>query len=145
MEVLDDEYLLRLTFAPEHFVNGQFQQGAISLQDLTARGVSVDRTSITSKETVLQRVEAQAVRFPLERELPVYSLLHCADVRAESDEDGQPLFVVQEAIVAGNDGHALIYSRDRSLGKGALRKLRGRLLEKMADSLVGLEEVFPDI
>lgn len=145
MEVLDDESLLRLTFAPEHFVDGRFQQGAVALEDLKKRGVSVDRTALTTKCVVLRRVNEQSSRKPGDRELPVFSLLRCGDVRSESDENGVPCFKVEASPTDENPGHASIFSTDRTLGKGALRKLRDKLLAQMADTLVPLDDAFSNI
>ncbi|UJJ30246.1 hypothetical protein [Halopseudomonas maritima] len=144
MEVLDEESLLRLTFAPEHFVDGEYQQSAISLEDLKIRGVSVDRTGLTKKEVVLERVASQAARRPDEREMPVYSLLRCSAVRDATNPAGDPFFDVEPARVRGNDGHALIFSKDRTLGKGGMRKVRDELLSQMTATLTTLELVYPD-
>lgn len=142
-DVQDHENLLRLTFAPEHFVGGEFQPTAVSLADLRERGFSVDRTSITTKDVVMQRVEDQSARAPAKREVPVYSLLQCGEVRAEADEH-RPLFDVEASPMDDNPGHASIYSSDRTLTDSQLRRLRIRLIALMEGSLVTLDGAFAE-
>lgn len=141
-KVLDDESLLRLTFSPEHFSDGQFKQTAIALDDLSVRGLSVDRVQITPREVVQERIVKQAERKPCERELPVISLLKCCDVRSEIDEGGAPYFDVEASPIEGNAGHASIYSSNRELKRAALRRLREKLLMQMARRIVSLDDVF---
>ena len=59
------------------------------------------------------------------------------------DASGKPDFLVEASPVEGNPGHASIYSMDRQLGKGGLRKLRTKLLVHMSKGLIPFGEVFP--
>lgn len=140
---MDDEKLIRLTFAPEHHDGEEFLNGAVSLDDLRDRGFSVDRQSVTTIETVSQRISDQTERNPEKRQDVLFSELECRAIRNEIDEtSGKPLFSVNATPVPENDGHASIKSA-QPLGNGGLRKIRTRLIAHM-NQLVRLEDIgFP--
>ncbi|MDN5450023.1 MAG: hypothetical protein L0G06_03925 [Enterobacterales bacterium] len=140
---MDDEKLIRLTFTPEHHDGNEFLNGAVSLEDLRDRGFSVDRQSVTTIETVSQRISAQTERKPEKRQDVLFSELECGALRSEIDEvSGVPIFSVDATPAPNNDGHASIKSY-QALGNGGLRKIRTILIAHM-NKLVRLEDIgFP--
>lgn len=141
--VNDDESIIRMTFSPESYQDGEFLPSAVSLDDLKARGFSVDRESITTLAVVRERIETQQQKKPEDRHFPIFSKLSCAAIRVEAAEDQQTMFVVEALPDGKNDGHAVIKSAIPR-GKGELRKLRNRLIQHL-NNVVPLESLqFPE-
>lgn len=130
----DDEWLLRLHFSTEHIQDGDVIPAAISLEDLSTRGFSVDREAIVNTDTLVARACIQSNNKPEQRVQPFLSRCNCGAVRSITYEDKQA-FKVEESPQPDNRAHAHILSA-QPLGKGSLRKLRSLLL-------VHLQELVP--
>lgn len=143
VHVGDEEFIIRMTFSPESYKDGEFLPTAVSLQDLRDRGFSVDRESLTIKSAVLSRIDIQRQKKPDDRQFPLFSKLHSGAVRAEVDDAQQRMFVIEASPVEGNPGHAVIKSA-REKGDSALRKMRSRLIKHLAQGIVAFETLgFP--
>ncbi|MFG0767152.1 hypothetical protein ACF8Q9_09830 [Pseudomonas sp. TYF_15] len=140
----DDESLVRAFFCPEQHDGQEFLASVVSLADLKDRGFSVDRPILTPLSVLEHRVDAQRANKPDVREFAKFSQLFCAKLREDRDPSGQDYFEVQASPVnesdhePANPGHASIYSADRSLGRGGLRKVRTELIKHL-NNIVGLE------
>ncbi|WP_139214684.1 hypothetical protein [Pseudomonas linyingensis] len=133
--ICDSERIVRTTFSPEHFDGVEFSNAAISLDDLSSRGVSVDREGITPLSALDKRIEAQVAKNPDARQSVVYSVLLVGAVRAiQGQEASQALEVKADPIKEENEGHALILSA-KPRGKAELRALRLRLIGMMKAGL----------
>lgn len=106
-----------------------------SSDDLKDRGFSVDRPTLTPLSVLTHRVDNQRAKNPEKRELPKYSRLFYFQLKEDWNAEGQHYFEVQPSPVLesvdmpGNPGHASIYSDDKKLGNGGLRKVRTALIE----------------
>lgn len=133
--ICDSERVVRTTYSPEHFDGVDFSNTAISLDDLSRRGVSVDREGVTLLSALDRRIDAQVARNPEARHRVVYSSLLVGAVRAIlDDEKSQALEVKADPIEEENEGHALILTA-KPRGKAELRALRLKLIDMMKDGL----------
>lgn len=130
-----DESLVRAFFCPEQHDGSVFLNNAVSLDDLKERGFSVDRPLLTPMSVLLHRLRTQRASNPTQREQPKFSELFYEKLLNDTDTDtGKPLFEVLVTPVELSDkgpenrGHASVFSADRSLGRGGLRKIRTALL-----------------
>ena len=142
----EDESLVRAFFCPEQHDGQEFLATAVSLDDLKDRGFSVDRPILTPLSVLTHRVNTQRANKPDVREFTKFSQLFYAKLRDDRDPTGQDYFDVQASPVAesadepANPGHASIYSADKSLGRGGLRKVRTELIKHL-NNIVDLENV----
>ncbi|WP_060514746.1 hypothetical protein [Pseudomonas sp. NBRC 111132] len=142
----DDESLVRAFFCPEHHDGQAFLATAVSLDDLKDRGFSVDRPTLTPLSVLTHRVDNQRAKNPEQREFPKYSQLFYSKLKEDRNAEGQHYFEVQPSPVLesgdmpGNPGHASIYSADKKLGNGGLRKVRTALIEHL-NNVVELEHI----
>ncbi|MNV90333.1 hypothetical protein D3C71_1847080 [compost metagenome] len=92
------------------------------------------------------RLESQRVKNSEEREYAKFSELYYAKLKEDRDSAGQSYFDVQSSPVQKSDeepanpGHASIYSADKNLGKGGLRKVRTELIKHL-NNIVTLENI----
>lgn len=135
--VNDEEWLLRLHFSPEHFLNGELVPSAISTSDLGERGLSIDRECLIDPEIIKKRASDQSAKLPESRISPYLSRFQCESVRL-IQYNGKVAFEVRASPFLTNLAHADIVSA-QPLGKGGLRKLRCLLLEKF-QMLISLEQ-----
>jgi hypothetical protein len=117
--VKDAEELLRVIFYPEHVVNGNVIATAISLDDLSDRGFSIDRRTYASRSIIEQRINFQTEKMPEERQESTISKFRCGAVRKLRSEDRRRACIVVDTALPENPAHASIYSAE-SLGKGSL-------------------------
>ncbi|MNJ33325.1 hypothetical protein D3C77_280090 [compost metagenome] len=142
----DDESLVRAFFCPEQHNGQEFLATAVSLDDLKDRGFSVDRPTLTPLSVLTHRVTTQQANKPDVREFTKFSQLFYAKLKEDRDPAGQDYFDVQASPVTesedepANPGHASIYSADKSLGRGGLRKVRTELIKHL-NNIVELENV----
>ena len=142
----EDESLVRAFFCPEQHDGQEFLATAVSLDDLKDRGFSVDRPILTPLSVLTHRVDSQRANKPDVREFPKYSQLFYAKLREDRDSAGQDYFDVQSSPISktedepANPGHASIYSADKSLGRGGLRKVRTELIKHL-NNIVDLETI----
>jgi hypothetical protein len=125
-----DEWLLRLHFSPEHYLDGKLTPSAISLADLGGRGFSIDREHLVDVAIITRRAVDQNLRNPEQREKPYLSRFKCAPIRQLKYEN-KTAFIVEASPTEENLAHAHIVSEDRTLKKGELRQLRNLLLEEL--------------
>lgn len=142
----DDESLVRAFFCPEQHDGQVFLATAVSLDDLKDRGFSVDRPTLTPLSVLTHRVDNQRAKNPEKREFPKYSQLFYSKLKEDRNAEGQHYFEIQPSPVSesvdmpGNPGHASIYSADKNLGNGGLRKVRTALIEHL-NNVVELENI----
>lgn len=142
----DDESLVRAFFCPEQHDGQVFLATAVSLDDLKDRGFSVDRPTLTPLSVLTHRVDNQRAKNPEKREFPKYSQLYYSKLKEDRNAEGQHYFEIQPSPVLesvdmpGNPGHASIYSADKNLGPGGLRKVRTALIEHL-NNVVALENI----
>ncbi len=108
--VADDEFLLRLGYAPEHFLNGEVVVSAISSADLSKRGFSVDREKFALEKLIRERSLQQMEHSPGKREQTFLSRFRTGDLRKELTEDGSRAFVILDTAELDNPAHASIRS-----------------------------------
>jgi hypothetical protein len=137
----DDEWLLRLHFSPEHFLDGELIPAAISTSDLKDRGFSVDRERIVDLVTIEARAIIQQQKIPEQREKPYLSRFECGSIRLIQYEN-EIAFKLQGSPTDDNPAHAHILSAQK-LGNGGLKKLRKLLLEKL-QTFILLEQYIED-
>ncbi|WP_140414150.1 hypothetical protein [Bathymodiolus platifrons methanotrophic gill symbiont] len=125
----EQEVLLRLLYAPEHIVDGNVIETAISLKDLKCRGVSLDRLSYVEKEIIKKRIEAQTSKAPDERQEASLSKFSCSDIRNINNNNDQVFLIIDDATQT-NIAHASIF-----LIKGSCppRKARAELVRCLQD------------
>ena len=128
--VKDDEYLLRVIYAPEHIVDGLVIETAISLDDLSTRGFSLDRKIYKDDALIEQRIVNQTQKSPEQRQSSSISEFLCVDARNISvpEQTNERAFIIIDDAQDDNQAHASLYSAQDGLKKGALRKLRALLL-----------------
>lgn len=130
--VKDEECLLRVIYAPEHIVDGFVIGSAIPLQDLSARGFSLDREMYKDDALIEQRIVTQTQKSPDNRQSSSISRFLCGDARdistPVSEQINERAFIVIDDAQDDNPAHASLYSAQDGLGNGALRKLRSLLL-----------------
>lgn len=133
----DDESLVRAFFCPEQHNGTEFLPNAVSLDDLKDRGFSVDRPPYTPVSVLAHRLTNQKAKKPTEREFPKFSELFYRKLMDDKDGKGNSFFDVQISPVAkteqepANPGHASVFSADKSLGRGELRKVRSALIDHL--------------
>ena len=127
--VLDDEQLLRSLFNPDHIKYGVLQVAAIPLQDLQARGFSVNRLSHVTPELIYDAINRLLARRPGGE--PRYSegvaRFSAGAVRSIQDGESQ-VFVVIDTASPDNVGHAFIYLSDVSMPQSQARRMREQFL-----------------
>jgi len=106
----DDEFLLRLGYAPEHFLNGEVGVSAISSADLNERGFSVDREKFALENVIRERSLQQMEKSPGKREQTFLSRFRTGDLRKEATEDGSRAFVILDTAEPDNRAHASVLS-----------------------------------
>ena len=128
--VRDDEHLLRVIYAPEHIVGGFVIESAISLEDLSTRGFSLDREMYKDDTLIEQRIVNQTQKRPDERQSSFVSKFRCGDARGISVtyQTNERAFIVIDDAQDDNQAHASLYSTQDGLKRGALKKLRTLLL-----------------
>jgi len=130
--VKDDEYLLRVLYAPEHLVDGLVIESAISLEDLSTRGFSLDRKTHKDDDLIEQRIVNQTQKNPSNRQSSAISEFLCVDARSISiaapEQPKENAFIIIDDAQCDNPAHASLYSAQDGLKKGGLRKLRSLLL-----------------
>lgn len=128
--VKDQEYLLRVIYAPEHIVDGFVIESAISLEDLSTRGFSLDREMYKDDTLIELRIVNQTQKNPDKRQSSSVSKFLCGDARVISipEQTNERAFVVIDDAQDDNRAHASLYSAQDGLGKGTLRRLRSLLL-----------------
>ncbi|MCJ2059822.1 hypothetical protein MKL09_25240 [Methylobacterium sp. J-048] len=139
-----EEWLLRLTYHPEHFENGEIRPSAVNLEDLSSRGYSVDREHLVAPATITERARDQTAKNPKDRQSSFMSRFECGPVCNEVDTAGQTAFLVEASPVEAteeceaNPAHAHIKSAVHR-GKAGLRQIRLLLLRHL-QNLVTLDE-----
>ena len=126
--VQDEETLLRLGFSPEHMRDGKIGPSAIAFEDLTARGMSVDREKYVRRQVISDKAEDMMNRGLDSRKEALVSTFSCRDVRRLTDQNGRRAFVVIDTAIPENSAHASIYSA-YAQDRGQVRKIRKLLLE----------------
>ena len=128
--VADDEYLLRVIYSPEHIINGSVIESAISLDDLSTRGFSLDREMYQDQSLITKRIEIQSQKKPAERQSSSIFRFKCGAARSIQiiNQHDNRAFIVIDDAQQNNEAHASLYSAQIGLGKGELRKLRSLLL-----------------
>lgn len=126
--VKDEEYLLRVVYAPEHIKEGLVIEASISLDDLKSKGFSLDREMYVDNALMQQRISIQTERNPDMRQSSSISKFRCSDAREILDQANERAFIVIDDAIVENKAHASLYSAKEGLGKGTLRKLRSLLL-----------------
>jgi hypothetical protein len=135
------EWLLRLHFSPEHFVNGELIPAAISTSDLKERGFSVDRESIVDPSVIQDRAIIQQQKVPEKREQSYLSRFECVSIRRIKYENDTAFEVIASPTEA-NLAHAHILSAQK-LGNGGIKKLRSLLVDEL-QTLIALEQYIID-
>jgi hypothetical protein len=139
--VKSEEDLLRLGYHPEHIDQGKIVYTAISSQDLTDRGYSVDRKDYHSKELIENRAKNQMEKCPDKRQNAFISTFKCSSVRDivySKDNESQRGFIVLDTADSENQAHASIYGTTKN--KSILIKIRVELAELLNDNLVTLDD-----
>ncbi|WP_442498239.1 hypothetical protein [Methylobacter sp. sgz302048] len=131
----NEEYLLRIIYAPEHIVNGSVIESAIALDDLSQRGFSLDRETYVDDTVMQQRIITQTNRNPAQRQSNIVAKFQCCRARSILDEMDERVFIVIDDAQDDNKAHASLYSAKENLGRGALRKLRSQLLPLLQENL----------
>ena len=128
--VADDEYLLRVIYSPEHIINGSVIESAISLDDLSTRGFSLDREMYQDQSLIARRIEIQSQKKPAERQSSSIFRFKCGAARSIQiiNQHDNRAFIVIDDAQQNNEAHASLYSAQNGLRKGELRKLRSLLL-----------------
>lgn len=128
--VKDEEYLLRVIFSPEHIVDGLVIESAISLEDLSIRGFSLDRETYKDDAVIQRRIVNQLEKNPDQRQSSFISKFRCGDARAISapDQAIERAFIIIDDAQDDNMAHASLFSAQDGLKRGALKKLRTFLL-----------------
>ncbi|WP_394754372.1 hypothetical protein [Crenothrix sp.] len=126
--VKDEEYLLRIIYAPEHIRDDLVIESAIALDDLSTRGFSLDRDAYKNDSAIQQRISTQSDKQPDQRQTYFIAKFQCISVRDMLDEANKRAFIVIDDVHDDNKAHASLYSAKANLGKGILRKLRSQLL-----------------
>lgn len=128
--VKDEEYLLRVIYAPEHIKDGFVIESAISLEDLSTRGFSLDRELYKDDTLIEQRIVNHTQKRPDERQSSFISKFLCGNARGISDPEqtNERAFIVIDDAQDDNLAHASLYSAQNGLKRGALKKLRTLLL-----------------
>lgn len=143
--VKSEEDLLRLGYHPEHINQGKIVPTAISSQDLTDRGFSVDRKEFHSKELIKNRAKTQMERRSDLRKNAFISTFRCSSVRNifySKDNQSQRGFIVLDTADEENNAHASIYGTTKT--KSILIKIRIELAELLTENLVSLEQFLED-
>lgn len=144
-----EEWLLRLTYHPEHFENGEIRPSAVNLEDLSSRGYSVDREHLVKPTTITERARDQTAKKPEDRRSSFMSRFECGPVCNEVDTAGRKAFLVEASPIAAaeeceaNPAHAHIKSAV-TRGKAGLRQIRLLLLRHL-QSVVTLDEYMASI
>jgi hypothetical protein len=139
--VKSEEDLLRLGYHPEHIDQGKIVYTAISSQDLTDRGYSVDRKDYHSKELIENRAKIQMEKCPDKRQTAFISTFSCSSVRNISytvDNGHQRGFIVLDTADPENQAHASIYATTKT--KSILIKVRIELAELLNENVVKLDD-----
>lgn len=143
--VKSEEDLLRLGYHPEHMDKGKIVPTAISSQDLTDRGFSVDRKEYHSKELIKNRAKIQMKKRLDQRQNAFISTFKCSLVRSilySENNEKKRGFIVIDTADEENIAHASVYIITKA--KSILRKIRVELAELLNDNLVPLNEFFKD-
>ena len=126
------EELLRLLYTPEHVVDKEVIESAISLDDLKCRGLSLDRIDFAKKDIIQERIDAQIINSPAKRKEASLAKFCCSDIRSiVNEEELQQNLVIDDAR-KDNIAHASIFNH-KEKGKGALRKARAVLIKYFQD------------
>lgn len=127
--VAQGEWLLRSVFYPDHFVGGKVVKTAISLDDLSARGFSVNRQQHVTREVIESGIDKYLENDfqGTPREFVGIACFTSSKVRDFKREDSQA-FVVIDTALSCNRSHASVYAADPTLSRGQLRRLRDMLL-----------------
>jgi len=147
--VKNPELLLRVLYQPEHVKNGEAIVTAIPLDDLRAKGWSVDRKKYIKTELLKERITAQIQRNPGIREVSFASQLLCNDIRKIFDDvNGEREFLIVDEIdekeLPINKAHAAIYSVENPKN-GVLRKLRSKLIEELNKNLITHDKLLQEL
>jgi hypothetical protein len=130
--VKDEEYLLRVIYAPEHIKDGLVIESAISLEDLSTRGFSLDREMYKDDALIELRIVDQTQKSPDKRQSSSVSEFLCGDARGIStslpEQTNERAFIIIDDAQDDNQAHASLYSAQDGLKRGALKKLRALLL-----------------
>lgn len=140
-----EEDLLRLGYHPEHINEGNIVYTAISSQDLTDRGFSVERKEYHSKELVKNKAKTQMERRSEIRQNAFISTVKCSSVRNifyTKDNQTHRGFIVLDTADEENNAHASIYATTKT--KSMLIKIRIELAELLNENLVSLEQFLED-
>ncbi len=129
--VSEQEVLLRLLYAPEHIVDGNVIETAISLKDLKCRGVSLDRLSYVEKEIIKKRIAAQTSKAPDKRQEASLSKFSCSDIRSiKNNNNNDQVFLIIDDATQTNIAHASIFLIKESCDP---RKARAELVSCLQD------------
>ena len=124
------EILLRLGFNPEHMRDGKIGPVAITVEDITVRGMSVDREKYVKHQILSEKAKDMMNRGEGSRKQALISSLSCKDIRDLTDENSKRAFIVIDTAEPENNAHASVYSA-YVRGRGQVRKIRKLLLELM--------------
>ena len=127
--VIDEEFVLRELFNPEHVVDGRILERAIPVKDLRQRGFSVHRMAYVEETSIEASIAARLTRTrngaPWETEgVSKLKVKHVRQIRP----DGKQAFVVIDTARPDDPSHASIYVAEPKLGEPYARKLRSMLL-----------------
>lgn len=131
--VLDEEWLLRNIYDPDHVRNGKIHLTAVSLDDLKGRGFSVKRLQHVTQAFV-EADMAETLERPFDgkpRSFVGISRLKVYEVRDIKVDDSQ-VFVVIDTALPHNRGHASIYLSNIAMSKGQARLMREKLLSMLS-------------
>ena len=126
--VVDGEGLLRTMFYPDHIVEGQLTNTAISLADLRERGFSVNRRQHITRGFIESDIDRFLERnlHGTPREFVGIACFKTSTVR-EMKSDESRAFVVIDTALPDNPGHASVYAANPTISRGRLRQLRDML------------------
>lgn len=129
--VADEEIIIRLGFAPEHYLNGEVVVAAISSADLNEPqrgGYSVDRQKYEVEDVIRQRAETQMAKSPEKRQDPFIAPMETAKLRQEHTEDTRRAFIILDNSIEGNIAHASIMSAVKRT-KSEIKELKDILVK----------------
>lgn len=138
--VHDKEELLKWAFHPTQMKDNLLLSSAISIEDLTKRGVSVDRYKYAQRENIENRIVSQK-NASSEREYARIFKFRCSLVRKITDGEGKRIFVVIDEALEDNPAHASIYCINKHLKKSEIREYRNELLQVIQENF-SLEDIF---
>ena len=127
--VAQGEWLLRSVFYPDHFRDGKVVKTAISLEDLRARGFSVNRQQHVNREVIESGIDKYLENDfqGTPRKFVGIACFTSSEVRDFKRDDSRAFVVIDTALPC-NRGHASVYAANPTVSRGQLRRLRDMLL-----------------